>query len=258
MNSIKKSKLFGCMVGAICLLLLCGCASIEEEAQMPQDSGEGSALVGAEQGMLSNYQGKVQSLEQQLTQMDQQMEALKEEYLQNAKKMQEELQLLREQAGKDTDTAAPGQEVGSHQPSEGTKPEYSTVDVPGEDGEKTSGTDYTYEQTEDGIVLKKYIGSDTTVVIPAAINGVRVVGMSDHVFSGTAVQSVVVPQTVKEMGWFVFYGCNQLKSVVLPASVERIGYAAFDGCHKDLILTVEADSYAQKYAASFAMRYQTP
>lgn len=257
MNSMKRTGQLCCILLTLCLLLLCGCVSIDE-GEEELGGSESSAPTGSEQGMLSYYQGKVQTLEQQLMQMDQQMEALKEEYLQNAQKMQEELQLLREQAGKDTDTAAPGQEVGSNEDSEGIKPEDSTVDVPGEDGEKTSGTDYTYEQTEDGIVLKKYIGSDTTVVIPAAINGVRVVGMADHVFSGTAVQSVVVPQTVKEMGWFVFYGCNQLKSVVLPASVERIGYAAFDGCHKDLVLTVEADSYAQKYAASFAMRYQTP
>jgi hypothetical protein len=161
---------------------------------------------------------------------------------------------LRKQLGKDTETVTPEQEGDSTE----AKPGDGAADTPREDAPQMSGADYTYEQTDGGIVLKKYIGTDTAVVIPAAINGMRVVGMADHVFSGTAVQSVVVPQTVKDMGWFVFYGCNQLKSVVLPASVERIGYAAFDGCHKDLILTVEADSYAQKYAASFAMRYQTP
>jgi hypothetical protein len=253
MNSMKRTGQLCCILLTLCLLLLCGCASIDE-GEEELGGSESGAPIGSEQGMLSYYQGKVQTLEQQLMQMDQQMEALKEEYLQNAQRMQGEIEVLRKQMGKDTETVTPEQEGDSTE----AKPGDGATDTPREDATQMSGADYTYEQTDGGIVLQKYIGTDTAVVIPAAINGMRVVGMADHVFSGTAVQSVIVPQTVKDMGWFVFYGCNQLKSVVLPASVERIGYAAFDGCHKDLILTVEADSYAQKYAASFAMRYQTP
>ena len=78
-----------------------------------------------------------------------------------------------------------------------------------------------------------------------------------RVFAETKVRSVYLPETVRELGWFTFYGCGELTSVTLPASITRIGYASFDGCGAELCLVVEKNSYAQQYAASFALRYMT-
>lgn len=114
---------------------------------------------------------------------------------------------------------------------------------------------YLYRQENEGVVLTKYFGEAREVTVPGAIDGMRVIGLADSAFAGTAVQCVVLPDTLRSLGWFTFYGCSSLEKVIIPASVEKIGYASFDGCSSTLTLTVEKGSYAQQYAASFALRY---
>ncbi len=43
-------------------------------------------------------------------------------------------------------------------------------------------------------------------------------------------QSVIIPNTVNEIGSCTFFNCKSLKHVVIPSSVKKIGSHAFDGC----------------------------
>ncbi|MBR6420484.1 MAG: leucine-rich repeat domain-containing protein [Oscillospiraceae bacterium] len=49
-------------------------------------------------------------------------------------------------------------------------------------------------------------------------------------FAETALTSVVIPDTVTEIGEYAFYRCTGLTSVRIPDSVKTIGSAAFFGC----------------------------
>ena len=105
------------------------------------------------------------------------------------------------------------------------------------------------------VTIYEYLGGTTTVAIPSTINGYRVTAIADHAFANSEVTAVVIPPSVKSIGWFAFNGCASLSSVSIPASVTSIGYAAFDGCNRLTILCT-ANSYAKEYAASFGMSYQ--
>lgn len=82
-----------------------------------------------------------------------------------------------------------------------------------------------------GGVLVKYNGAATEVVIP---NSVKIIGGENCVsgaFSGCiGITSVVLPDSVQEIGDHSFRDCTGLKSVVIPDSVQKIGKFAFEGC----------------------------
>ena len=74
------------------------------------------------------------------------------------------------------------------------------------------------------------------VVIPAKVdwNGQEytVTAIGDRAFSGcNKMQLVVMPETVREIGAYAFYGCSGLKGRVnIGVNVVRIGASAFYGC----------------------------
>ena len=68
--------------------------------------------------------------------------------------------------------------------------------------------------------------NETACVIPASVTEI-----GWRVFYGcTSLQSVDIPDSVTVIGWSAFEGCSSLQSVVLPDSVTVIGRAAFRGC----------------------------
>ena len=244
------------------LLLLNGC-SLSQEVGETDDMAAAAAQSEAElyQAKLAYYQGQMQLLEVQLSEMDAKMLQLQSEYQAETQKMQEELQVLRQNIASTPekmpqDTADPevqppqAEDKAPQQNTPGTTAEQTTQEAP-----KATHA-YIYEETPDGVILTKYLGTQDHVDIPAAVDGKKVIALGDRVFSDAPVSSVCIPETVETLGWFTFYGCSSLRQVVIPASVSKIGYASFDGCHKDLVLQVSENSYAQKYAASFALRYE--
>jgi len=44
--------------------------------------------------------------------------------------------------------------------------------------------------------------------------------------------SLILPDTITEIGKKAFSGCTGLTSIAIPDSVTQIGYGAFDGCEK--------------------------
>ena len=105
---------------------------------------------------------------------------------------------------------------------------------------------YDYEKHLDGtITIKGYKGASEDVVIPAyAVLGGKIHEVdridSSAFFNNRSVKSLVIPNTVKEIGLGAFRGCASLESVSIPASVESIEDLAFAECCSLRGFTVDA------------------
>ena len=59
-------------------------------------------------------------------------------------------------------------------------------------------------------------------------NGIRAI--YDQAFTGTKIKSIVIPETVTELGSGVFAGCEDLVDVKLPDNMKAIPRSLFNGC----------------------------
>ena len=63
-------------------------------------------------------------------------------------------------------------------------------------------------------------------------------GREEHVLAGNDVEEIVFPDTLKEIGRYIFYGCGNLRKLEFSDSLMQIGCGAFTGCHALEKLTV--------------------
>ena len=115
-----------------------------------------------------------------------------------------------------------------------------------------AGMTFTYRVEEGGATVTGYRGNTAFVQVPAALDGYPVVKIGQRAFEGTDVAVVELPDSVREVDWFAFYGCAGLLYVSLPAGVERLGYAVFDECPHVTVLC-SPGSYAEQYAKSYGL-----
>ena len=101
-------------------------------------------------------------------------------------------------------------------------------------------------------IITGYNGSSTLVTVPALLDGYPVAAIGERAFEGKPVAAVVLPDGLEAVGWFAFYGCEELISVTFPSSVCSIGYAVFDGC-PHVSLACPKGSYAAQFAASYGL-----
>ena len=91
-----------------------------------------------------------------------------------------------------------------------------------------------FEYTEDsdgGIIISKYTGKDTNVVIPEKIDGKDVTQIGKFSFSHNhSLISVKIPETVTVISIGSFEDCPSLTTVNLPPRLSSIQNAAFSGC----------------------------
>ena len=155
------------------------------------------------------------------------------------------------------------------QPSAEEKPESSEASEVSVDTAK----DYEYEIVANGVVITRYNGKDTEVVIPDTIEGKPVVKIGeisedengsndlgafqnkpdivsidipdsvttigDKTFSYCSKLSELnIPKGVTEIGNSTFSGCIALKSITIPDSVTKIGNDAFSNCRGFTDITI--------------------
>lgn len=71
-----------------------------------------------------------------------------------------------------------------------------------------------------------------------------VTSLADGLFAGSAITSVVLPDTIREIPAKAFQGCKSLTSVTFPANLEKIGDMAFEGCVNLKSITIPKTVYS--------------
>ena len=101
---------------------------------------------------------------------------------------------------------------------------------------------FVYEVEDEKATIIGYNGSETDIVIPETLGGYPVVAigvMKDLAFghdnlmpfhSNATITSVVLPSSIKYIGYGAFYKCTALVSVSLGAGLEVIDEGAFRNC----------------------------
>lgn len=87
--------------------------------------------------------------------------------------------------------------------------------------------DWTYEQTEDGLRLTGYLGTETELVLPDTLAGQRVVEIGKGCFKDSKLTEVTIPHGIRVIGEEAFCGSSALTKVYLSGSVNVIGDRAF-------------------------------
>jgi hypothetical protein len=108
-----------------------------------------------------------------------------------------------------------------------------------------------FNETEDGVVIEKYVGNGSKVVIPAEIEGLPVREIANRAFfENETITSVVIPNGVTiirhggldswdfDSAWGAFKDCTRLSSITIPDSVKEIGGWAFEGCSSLVSVTI--------------------
>ena len=86
----------------------------------------------------------------------------------------------------------------------------------------SSHKSFLYEITEKGVVIKNYIGQDKDVIVPEFIDGAPVYRIHNDAFRECKeVESIHLPNTIKEIGKCAFYGCG-VKEINLPEGIETL------------------------------------
>ena len=106
-------------------------------------------------------------------------------------------------------------------------------------------------------IVTGYTGTSTLVTIPTTLDGYPVVAIGERAFEGQKIAAVMLPDGLEAIGWFAFYGCEQLIDVSIPTSVTSIGYAVFDGC-ESVSIVCASGSYAEQYAISYGLPHISP
>lgn len=122
--------------------------------------------------------------------------------------------------------------------------------------------EFEYDVKENEILLKRCYGTEERIEVPAQIEGMPVTVLASYIFSqarrepdqkaaicGNQVKEIVLPDTVREIGNYAFYGCYYLEALTLSHRTHDIAGGAFTGCRhlKNLTFRMEqAEGYCMK------------
>lgn len=96
---------------------------------------------------------------------------------------------------------------------------------------------------EGNAVITRYTGQDTSVDVPAILNGHTVVGIGDRAFIDcTTITSISLPGSLQSIGEFAFYACTSLISIALPDNLQSVGDRVFADCYALTSIEVSQDN----------------
>jgi hypothetical protein len=98
----------------------------------------------------------------------------------------------------------------------------------GENVEVKKFGDFNYRIEHNGVVITKYKGTKTDVIIPEKIEGLPIVEIGLYAFAKSQLTSVIIPNSVKVISAHAF-SFNDLTNITIPNSVATICDNAFAG-----------------------------
>lgn len=93
-------------------------------------------------------------------------------------------------------------------------------------------SDFAYTAADGEVTITEYIGTSEHVLIPDTIDGLPVTALGHRAFYEKTVTTVVVPDSVTEIGDLCFSGDNYLVSLKLPDGLAELPYAALESCFR--------------------------
>jgi hypothetical protein len=101
--------------------------------------------------------------------------------------------------------------------------------------------DYSFQRSEKGVEIFRYVGNMFDVRIPDKIDGFPVWKIGAGAFqNNSSVRSIVFPVSIKEIGDFAFSSMPNLESVIIFENLEKIGKEAFSNNPKLLEITISS------------------
>lgn len=92
---------------------------------------------------------------------------------------------------------------------------------------------FVFEESESTATVIGYKGRNEHITIPSSYNGKPVTAIGDSAFDKNenkrVIKSVVIPNTIKTIGNYAFFGC-ELTSIIIPKNVTYLGHGAFSFC----------------------------
>ena len=96
--------------------------------------------------------------------------------------------------------------------------------------EENKPTDFTYSGTS-AITINSYVGTSTTMSIPAYINDIPVTAIAHQAFRDCEnLKNVRIGNNITNIGERAFEYCDRLTNITISDNVTSIGYNAFYGC----------------------------
>ncbi len=117
--------------------------------------------------------------------------------------------------------------------------------------------DFDFIRTMSNLKVLDLTGTDNTTIPPSCLAESTVQAVllpqnltviPENAFNGSAIVSILIPNSVESIGNKAFYSCSSLASVSLPMSLTSIGDYAFNGCSAmacDLILPAKLQTIGQ-------------
>ena len=90
--------------------------------------------------------------------------------------------------------------------------------------------DFLYTVSNGQAQLRLYQGNDKIVEVPAELGGCPVVRIDTYAFKESAVEEVILPEGLLDIGLQAFEDCASLKKINLPEGLLDIGMGAFLRC----------------------------
>jgi len=85
-----------------------------------------------------------------------------------------------------------------------------------------------------------------------------VTSIGDNAFSDCYyMESITIPDSVEDIGNRTFAYCEALRNVILLGETTSIANDAFFGCGKELTIRAKKGSFAERYAAENAIRFES-
>ncbi len=102
---------------------------------------------------------------------------------------------------------------------------------------------FAYTERNGGACITGIFKDSACIAVPDRLDGLPVTELADRAFAGSAAEQIFLPQTLKRIGRYAFYGCERLHELHVYAGIREIGGGVLNGCHrlKELFVHMEAD-----------------
>jgi len=101
---------------------------------------------------------------------------------------------------------------------------------------------FEFTEKNGGACVTKVLSPGAACVIPERLGGLPVTELADRAFAGSRISEVFLPEGLKRIGRYCFYGCEDLRTIHLYSSATEIGGGFLNGCRAVREIYMHMDS----------------